>query len=246
MCILCTSVSSCCLAINRYMSISKCLSRWWAKLNHPHSLISLQPLILPSRFIKYFIPHTASYCYERFIFPSKSWNSKFLYELSQTLYVDNQWKKIDYLDQSKHACELPICDLLRVPLPHVPGWFVFSCHGIRSDTDLSLLTRPWQPDFTSRPIYGDLHVLCLVTCGAFHCPNPEELKGWCLYHMCHWQTGEICAITLRCQVCVTVSWLWGPCTVMTGLLFGIPSSAFRGCWVNNSKQLGGLAAGGPL
>ena len=41
----------------------------------------------------YFIPCTASYCFERFFFSSKSWNSRFLYELSQTLYVGNQLKK---------------------------------------------------------------------------------------------------------------------------------------------------------
>ena len=170
----------------------------------------------------YFIPCTASYCFERFFFSSKSWNSRFLYELSQTLYVGNQLKKKKpkhYTGQPRHACELPIYDFSCMPLPHCPGWFVFSCHEIRSDTDLSLLTRPRQPDFTIRPICGDRQVLFLVTCGTFCCLKPEELKGWQLSQMCHWHTGEIWAISWRCQVCTTVSWLWDPWTIMTGLIW---------------------------
>ena len=95
------------------------------------------------------------------------------------------------MGQLRHACELPIFDFSCMPLPHCPGRFVFSCHEIRSDTGLSLLMRPRQPDFTSRPICGDSQVLFLVTCGAFCCLKPEELKGWHLSQMCHWQTRNL-------------------------------------------------------
>lgn len=143
-------------------------------INHSHSLISIQPLIFPLRFIKYFTLCTALYCYKTFF--DKSVKSRFLYEFSQILYLSNQAKKQKhYLGWPKHACglcstcELPIFNLSLMTLPHGPGGFVFSCHGIGSDTDLSVLTRAQQPDFTSRPICGDCQVLFLVTCGTFHC-----------------------------------------------------------------------------
>lgn len=147
-------------------------------------------------------------CFERFFFPVKAETLDFyMNSLKHCMLATNLKKKKPkhYMGQPRHACELPIYDFSCMPLPHSPGWFVFSCHEIRSDTDLSLFTRPRQPDFTSRPICGDRQVLFLVTCGAFCCLKPEELKGWQLSQMCHWHTGEIWAISWRCQVCTTVS-----------------------------------------
>lgn len=127
----------------------------------------------------YFIPCIASYCFERFFFPVKAETPDFyMNSLKHCMLAANFKKKNKhYMGQLRHACELLIFDFSCMLLPHCPGRFVFSCHEIRSDTDLSLLTRPRQPDFTSRPICGDRQVLFLVTCGAFCCLKPEELKG---------------------------------------------------------------------
>lgn len=132
-------------------------------------------------------------------------------------------------------------------LPGGPGRFVFSWHGLRSDTNLSLLTRAQQRDFTNRPICGDCEVLILVTCDSFHCQNSMKLKGWCLSKMCYWLTREIWTIVSRYQMCATSCWLCGPCAIKINLLFGGSHWCFqrllsRESLGNNTKQLWGFGS----
>lgn len=165
-CILCTSVSFLWLPCHQQILGHQCLSKFSA--GQPWTILTL--LLVHSHY--YFHQGLSSILlYVSITLPwefffNKSWKSKFLYEVSQILYVETLLKKIKILFgptetrlwMVRHLWAASLSSL-STALPRGPGHFVLPCHRKRNNTNLSLLTRAREPDFTSRPICGNCQVL---------------------------------------------------------------------------------------